>query len=223
VVKAADAGRIQIALLCTKEVIWVPADQNDRISMMHASSISGCDGMIGLGDMFEGTNSFRTGVGKSETDTEVLGQLDFETASVYVPRDDDLRIVLEEDRIGLEGIGLNGSMNEGINFFRSGGESKKNGADQLLNSTLRQQQRQQRFTSAAHHAGCGAGTKSTELPLTTKRVRPAAAAETYRLRLPIAFAFVGMMMAAVLGPSVSAAAASPPPPVADLFQGTCSR
>jgi hypothetical protein len=55
-----------------------------------------------------------------------LTSLVFEAASVNVTRGDDLRIVLDEDRVGLlrlEGSGLNnGSKSEGINSFRTGGK-----------------------------------------------------------------------------------------------------
>jgi len=53
-VLGADSGQVQLHL-ATGDDIWVPAaDADKKIKMMHASSIKGCDDMIGLGDMHEG-------------------------------------------------------------------------------------------------------------------------------------------------------------------------
>jgi myosin-7 len=53
-VKQADAGQIQIEL-ATGEEMWVPADEADtKLRLMHASSVTGVNDMIGLGDMDEG-------------------------------------------------------------------------------------------------------------------------------------------------------------------------
>jgi myosin-7 len=52
-VKSADAGQIVVTLVNGEEQ-WVPVAENDKLSIMHASSAGGVPDMIGLGDLFEG-------------------------------------------------------------------------------------------------------------------------------------------------------------------------
>lgn len=53
VVKSSDSEQIQLEL-ATGEDKWIPASEHEHVSIMHPSSVEGCDDMIGLGDLHEG-------------------------------------------------------------------------------------------------------------------------------------------------------------------------